>query len=214
MDDGKQGSRKGCPKKDYLFRLSTDSNPGSVGNWEDSDIPISEVTNGQSGSANGNSGRQRCQNRMDSMSHMSIPEDMRISFSELEEANSIQLGDILNTYSPAGDVDLNSGNLSTLENVKDDDSQLRNISSAISSTSGSDLHKMSSIGKQSETNIGNGMDRNSRPLLYNMVSSDVKSEDLSESMFDDGSWKDMINDQQVNIRQDWDISFFQLIASL
>ncbi|XP_045168098.2 uncharacterized protein LOC123531312 [Mercenaria mercenaria] len=88
----------------------------------------SEIIDGQSKSLK--------QQSSESISTMSLPEDLRLSFSEIEEG-SLQLDDLDLTYSPASGGNNSSGNLCNMDQEKcfDQDGDLQRFAAIISSTS-------------------------------------------------------------------------------
>lgn len=198
--DELQNSKLKCPKKAFISRLSVDS-----------DSPKNQVDGGGQNhfaaeQAKAVAGRQQ---RAESFSQMSLPDDLRISFSEIEDS-SLQLDDIDLTCSSSVDVDLTSGNIAPLSEMKDDENELQNINAAISSTSQPHFQRMASIdrlsmatGSRSESVSqfsSEGSDENAREHFATGDDGAVKPDaaNMPDFMFtDDESWKNTAKAQQV-----------------
>jgi len=224
MEDSRE-TKTICPKKAFLSRVSTDSDhsgnsPLGVGqkvtDFDRKQFSLDQNSNTNRQGHNVSSGqdlRSINHQRVESISQMSLPDDLRISFSELEEANSLQLDDIDLSYSPAVDVDLTGNDIRSLDQNKEDSSQLRNISSSISSTSGSGMFsQMMSQVKEKEN--GENARQNNDKDRRESTDTDVKSEDLSlsEYMFEGDNWKMPGNAHQVC--RIFSQSFFRILYKL
>ncbi|WAR19437.1 HR3-like protein [Mya arenaria] len=208
MEDGK--SNYSCPKKAFLSRLSTDSDlsnhsPSDGGQKSDTErkssgaelLAFNGILSNLSTAASFGERRRSSigHQRVDSISQMSLPDDLQINFSELDDTGSIQLDDIDLTYSPSPDVDLTTADIRALEQGKDGDSQLQRITSSISSTTGAPQYAP----QLAQEKVDNGM-----PVKVNMDDigelgiTKVKEEEpeIPDYNFEGDGWK--MNAQQVS----------------
>ena len=118
--DSSKEAKIGCPRKSYLSRLN------SVNSSETDPSGLDLLANIASPK----------HQRVDSFSNVSLPDEMRISFSESDV--SFHLDDVDFSYSPAADVDLSNANVISVDTNSDltEDKDLQTIQASISSTSG------------------------------------------------------------------------------
>lgn len=199
-----QNSKLKCPKKAFISRLSVDS-----------DTTGSQVDGGGgSGPMSLEQAQARAimarHQRVESLSQISLPDDLRISFSEIEDS-SLHLDDIDLSCTSSVDVDLTSSNITQLGEMKDDDRDLQNINAAISSTSQPHYQRLTSMDRLSGvtgsrsgsvSQLGSEDSDDSARDNFSTVDDSVKSNQagMPDFMFsaEDDAWKSPPKAQQVN----------------
>lgn len=134
-----------------------------------------------------------------SMSSMSLPDELRLSFSEIEEG-SLQLDDLDLTCSPSA-AGSSSGNLAVMDQEKclEQDRDLQRITAAISSTSeqhtsGKEITEMAKLSEEFMTNQGQSSAKHQNDV--------VKSENCDSA---DLTWDDIVT---------WGVSAHQVSSTV
>ena len=198
-----------CPKKAFISRLSVDS-----------DSPANQADGGGSNQLSLEQAHAAAQarailarhQRVESLSQISLPDDLRISFSEIEDS-PLHLDDIDLTCSSSVDVDLTVANIAPLPDMKDDEREIQNINAAISSTSQPHYQRLTSMDRLSSvtgsrsgsvSQFGSEGSDDAARDNFSTIEDTVKSDttNMSDFMFNgDGSsgdtWKNAIKAQQV-----------------
>lgn len=202
--DELQNSKTKCPKKAFISRLSVDSDSPAH--------PLDGAGTNQFSAEHAQAQARAIvarHQRVESLSQMSLPDDLRISFSEIEDS-SLQLDDIDLTCSSSVDVDLTSGNIAPLQEMKEEEHELQNINAAISSTSQPHYQRLTSMDRLSNvagsrsgsvSQFGSEGSDDTVRESFGMIEDAVKSEstNMSDFMFtsDKEAWKNPTKAQQV-----------------
>lgn len=200
-----QNSKLKCPKKAFISRLSVDSDSPAQ---QTDGACHNQLSLEHHAQAQARAIVARHQ-RVESLSQMSLPDDLRISFSEIEDS-SLHLDDIDLTCSSSVDVDLTSGNIASLQEMKEDEHELQNINAAISSTSQPHYQRLTSMDRLSNvtgsrsgsvSQFGSEGSDDTVRENFGTIDDGVKSEstNLSDFMFhsEKETWKSHAKAQQV-----------------